>query len=214
MIKQIKHHLSSLGILPYMDSIRRIQEPRRWIAAGCSGVAPPPVKRKILMAYLHKYGIDQFIETGTYSGDTLAYIAHNKDIQCTSIELSDGYYQQAMGRFKSYPNVELLHGDSGALMPSVISKLTRPALFWLDGHYSGGLTAQGECDTPVSKELKAILTSLCKEHVILIDDARCFDGNNDYPHLDDLLKTVREQSHYRAEVSADIVRLTPTNSAL
>jgi hypothetical protein len=207
----LKHHLSKLGIHPHLDSIRRFSETRRWISDGCSNIAPPPVKRKILMAYLHKFALNQFIETGTHLGDTLAYMAHNKNIQCTSIELADIYFQQAKDRFKSYANVELLHGDSGSLMPLVLSKLKTPALFWLDGHYSGGLTGQGECDTPVSAELQAILTSQCKSHVILIDDVRCFDGSNGYPHLDDLLKTVREQSSYRAEVSTDIIRLTPNS---
>lgn len=207
----LKQSLSKLGILPHLDSIRRVPETWRWISVGCTGIAPPPVKRKTLMAYLHKYALNKFIETGTHLGDTLAYMAHNENIQYTSIELADGYYQQAKGRFKSYANVESLHGDSGVLMPSVLSKLTTLALFWLDGHYSGGLTAQGECDTPVSAELQAILASSCKAHVILIDDVRCFDGSNGYPHLDDLLKTVREQSNYCAEVSTDIIRPTPTN---
>lgn len=162
MKTSIKHQLSKLGILPHLDSVRRFSETRLWISAGCSGIAPPPVKRKILMAYLNKYALNHFIETGTHLGDTLAYMAHNKNTQCTSIELSDGYYQQAKGRFKAYANVELLHGDSGALMPSVLNKLTTPALFWLDGHYSGGATAQGQVDTPVSAELQAILASSCK----------------------------------------------------
>ena len=161
------------------------------------------------MAYLHKYALNQFVETGTHLGDTLAYMAHNKKTQCTSIELADDYYLQAKDRFKSYTNVELLHGDSGVLMPSVISKQTTRALFWLDGHYSGADTARSELDTPVSAELQAILYHSCKAHVILIDDARCFDGCNSYPHLDDLLKTVREYSNYCAEVSTDIIRLTP-----
>lgn len=86
--------------------------------------------------------------------------------------VADIYFQQAKDRFKSYANVELLHGDSGSLMPLVLSKLTTPALFWLDGHYSGGLTEQVECDTPVSAELQEILTSQCKSRVILVDDIR------------------------------------------
>ena len=207
----LKHHLSRLGILPHLDAIRKLPETRRWLTAGCTGIAPSPVKRRILMAYLHKYALNRFIETGTHLGDTLAYMARNKNTQCTSIELADGYYQQAKGRFRSYANVELLHGDSGTLMSSVLSNLTSPALFWLDGHYSGGVTAQGERDTPVSVELQAILASSCKAHVILIDDVRCFDGSNGYPHLDDLLRTVREQSTYCAEVSTDIIRLTSRN---
>jgi len=199
-------------MLPLLDSFRRLPETRRWIINGCTGIAPPPVKRKVLMAYLHKYALNQFIETGTHQGDTLAYMAYDKNIHCTSMELADGYYQQAKDRFESYTNVNLLHGDSGVLIPTVVRQLTTPALFWLDGHYSGGLTARGDTDTPISAELTTILASQCKTHVILIDDARCFDGSNGYPYLDDLLKTVREQSSYCIEVSTDIIRLTPNSS--
>ena len=208
----LKHYLSRLGLLPHLDALRRLPETLRWINNGCTGFAPPPVKRKILWAYLHKYAISQFIETGTHLGDTLAYIAQDKTKRCTSIELADVYYYQALTRFKSYSNVRLLHGDSGILMPALVKQLSAPALFWLDGHYSGGLTGQGEIDTPVSAELMEILTSPCKTHVILIDDARFFNGSNGYPHLDDLIKTVREQSDYCVEVSADIIRITPISS--
>jgi hypothetical protein len=43
----------------------------------------------------------------------------------------------------------------------------------------------------------------------LINDARYFDGTNDYPNLDDLLRVVREDGSYSAEVSTDIIRLVP-----
>lgn len=66
-----------------------------------------------------------------------------------------------------------------------------------------------DVETPISAELHAILTSPIKSHVILIDDARCFNGSADYPFIDELLKTVHEHSDYRVEVSADIIRLTP-----
>lgn len=205
----IKNQLSQLGILQHLNAFRMRYETRRWIARGYSGTPPLSVKRKILMAYLQNYRLTQFIETGTHLGDTLAYIAHDKSIHCTSIELAEVYYKQAKHRFRSYTNIDLIHGDSGDLMASVINKLDSPALFWLDGHYSGGLTAQGTIDTPICAELEAILMSRHKEHVILIDDVRCFDGTNNYPHLDDLLKVVRDKSNYCAEVSADIIRLTP-----
>ncbi|MCX5657391.1 MAG: hypothetical protein NTZ48_04100, partial [Candidatus Omnitrophica bacterium] len=181
----------------------------RWIANGCTGTAPPPVKRMVLSFYLQRFGLNQFIETGTHFGDMLAYIARDKTMKCTSIELADHYYQSAMQRFASYTNVTLLHGDSGAVLPECVSNLQAPALFWLDGHYSGGTTVRGEVDTPVSAELKAILDSSIKTHVILIDDARCFNGTNTYPQLDEILRSVRREGFHDIEVSADIIRITP-----
>lgn len=102
----------------------------------------------------------------------------------------------------------LLHGDSGKLLPEVVDKLKAPALFWLDGHYSCGLTAKGALETPIRAELQAIFSSAITGHVILIDDVRCFDGSHDYPHLDELLAFIREDGRYKAEVSTDILRLT------
>jgi len=205
----IKHNLSRLGILPVLDLIRRLPEIARWIQAGCTGIAPSPVKRMVLSAYRKQYGLTQFIETGTHLGDTLAYIAQQKNVHATSIELDEDYHEAAKQRFVSYPNVTILQGDSGKLLPELVRELQIPALFWLDGHYSGGDTGKGELDTPVSAELEAILDSPVKGHVILIDDARCFNFTNGYPHLDDLLKSARMTSAYQLEVSADIIRLTP-----
>lgn len=208
MKQQIKNALSRIGLFPKLDLIRRLPEVRNWIVNGC--IEPPPsVKQLILSGYLRRFRLRQFVETGTYLGDTLAYIAHDKAVTCTSIELADGYYCEAQRRFASYPNVKLLHGDSGALLPECVRVLREPALFWLDGHYSGGATAKGDADTPISAELAAILASPIKKHVVMIDDARCFTSANGYPFIDVLLKTVREHGNYDTEVSADIIRLTP-----
>ncbi len=210
----IKYNLSKAGIFPSLDLIRRLPEIKHWIHSGCTGIAPPPVKRMVLSAYLKRYSLIQFVETGTHLGDTLAYIAQLKGVDAKSIELDETYYRAAKQRFARYPNVDLLQGDSGKLLPKLVSQLQTPTLFWLDGHYSGGNTGKGVLGTPVSAELEAILDSPVEGHVILIDDARCFDGTQDYPNLDRLLETVRHKNTYHIEVSTDIIRLTPKNSSL
>lgn len=205
----VKHGLSKLGLLPALDCLRRLPDIVHWVRNGCIGCAPTPVKRQVVATYLRRFGLTEFMETGTYLGDTLAYIARDKRVSCSSIELSGDYYRKAVERFRSWPNVCLYHGDSAEILPKIVSELRLPALFWLDGHYSGASTAKGSLDTPVSLELAAILDSPIKSHVILIDDARCFDGTNGYPHLDRLLETIRSRSGYKIEVSADIIRVTP-----
>ncbi len=81
----------------------------------------------------------------------------------------------------------------------------------MDAHYSGANTGKGELETPILSELEAILNSDVKGHVILIDDARCFNGSHDYPHLDKLLQMIRCKGKYNIEISCDIIRLTPTS---
>ncbi len=206
---KIKHVLSEGRFFSILDLIRRLPESILWAQRGCGGVAPSPIKRKVLDAYLKQYGLTEFIETGTYLGDTLAYMGRHRHVRATSIELDADYYQAAKRRFAKYLNITLLHGDSGDLLPELVSGLNTPTLFWLDGHFSGGKTAKGKQYTPISLELQAILDSSVKGHVILIDDARCFDGSHGYPHLDRLLEFIRTRNTYNIEVSADIIRLTP-----
>jgi hypothetical protein len=88
-----------------------------------------------------------------------------------------------------------------------------PTLFWLDGHYSGGITSSADLHSPINAELDAILGHAIATHVILIDDARLFTGRDGYPHLDEVLAAVRSNGRYSAEVSADIIRLLPRVSA-
>ena len=55
MKNAIKHQLFRFGILPPLDLLRRMPEINQWIRKGCTGRAPPPVKRLVLSAYLHRY---------------------------------------------------------------------------------------------------------------------------------------------------------------
>jgi len=205
---RIKKFLIKSGSWYLLNLSRTIPEILHWLRTGCSGVAPHPIKMMVVESYLKRFSIDDFVETGTYLGDTLGYIAKS-GVRCTSIELSRELYEAAQKRFIGYKNVRLVQGDSGHRIPELLKEINKPVLFWLDGHYSSGITASAKTHTPISAELQAILSHSVKKHVILIDDARCFDGRNDYPRLEDLLRVIREEGSYSAEVSADIIRLVP-----
>jgi hypothetical protein len=83
--------------------------------------------------------------------------------------------------------------------------LVEPALFWLDGHYSGGVTARGESDTPIYAELVHVLGSSHK-NVIVIDDARCFGSGAKYPTIEALTAFVRRP----IKVENDAIILEPS----
>jgi hypothetical protein len=57
-------------------------------------------------------------------------------------------------------------------------------LFWLDGHFSGGITAQGEVSTPICDEVLAVAKQCPVRFVVLIDDARSFGSEVGYPSPD------------------------------
>lgn len=175
-----------------------------WLIGGCDTFAPPTFKRLIVLAYIHRFRIRTFIESGTYRGDTLAVIAKDKGVSCWSIELDAELYEKARVRFRLYENVRLLQGDSGVLLTAASG--AGPTLYWLDGHYSGPGTALGVIESPIVRELEVILQMQTTATVVLIDDARCFNGAGGYPHLDELLKMIRGSGRFNVSVSADVVR--------
>ena len=103
-----------------------------------------------------------------------------------SIELDKTLYENAVNRFKRYNHIKIINGDSGETLFQILKDVKKPCLFWLDGHYSGETTAKGEFNTPIFKELTTIINHAVKNHIILIDDARCFVGKDDYPTIEEL----------------------------
>ena len=104
--------------------------------------------------------------------------------------------------------MSILQGDSAIVLPTLLESLHVPTLFWLDGHYSAGNTALGSMETPISAEIDAILIHPVRGHVILIDDARNFDGSHDYPSLVALKQSVMERSPKASfSVRDDVIRI-------
>jgi hypothetical protein len=83
-------------------------------------------------------------------------------------------------------------------------------LFWLDGHYSGGITARSAAETPILQELQCVLRHRVRTHVILIDDARCFTGANGYPTIAALRELLAgAYPSWLFTVGDDIIRMHP-----
>jgi hypothetical protein len=115
-----------------------------------------------------------------------------------------------MRRFRNYPQVQIIRGNSGDILPELMPKIGDRALMWLDGHYSGGMTARGEKESPVFRELDAVFRNNLPHHVILIDDARLFIGQRDYPTMEELEGFISKQDQdYSMRTETDIIILTP-----
>ena len=168
---------------------------------------PHRMKQRVVQEYSDMFLIDDLIETGTYAGEMIDACRYFfKSI--VSIELSRPHYEEASKLFSGRRYIRLYHGDSGAVLPEILKQVAAPRVFWLDGHYSGESTAKGELNTPILKELDAIFSHEVLSHVILIDDARCFNGEDDYPALSDLEIEVRRRRPDLAwSVRDDIIRI-------
>lgn len=179
---------------------------KRWVAAGRPLPACSLVKWGIIEGYKKRSGFKIFIETGTYLGDTV-FEALRHFVQVYSIELDMDLYTKARKRFRKYRHVEILQGDSGKVLTGVLEKVAEPAVFWLDGHYSGGFTAKGELDCPIYEELNAIF-KYDLNHILLIDDARHFLGVGAYPTIPELEALVRRHKpDSEIKVENDIIAI-------
>jgi hypothetical protein len=178
-----------------------------WMLGRADRQPPHIVKQDIVKNYGKLFKLKTLVETGTYLGDMVASMK-NHFANVYSIELDYALYTHAKRRFYNSKNVFLFQGDSGKLLPQIIEHVNDPCLFWLDAHYSGGITAKSYLETPIICELEAILDIVDFDYVILIDDARNFTDDNDYPSLEYLIKFVNSKNpELIIEVKNDIIRI-------
>ena len=178
---------------------------------------PYKKKRKIIDNYRKKFDVDILIETGTFLGDTIQYF-REKFKTIYTIELSIDLARRAVKRFETDYNIKVIQGNSAEVLKQLVPALDKAALFWLDGHYSSEffyngeyiITAKGEKNTPIEEELDIILNSKYS-NIILIDDARLFNGEHDYPTITNLKqKLILSGRNYTLQVFDDIIHILPS----
>lgn len=197
MTKVLLLHVFVLSPIPHslVNLIRQrrlYKELEKWEKMGRPFPPPHMVKQRMLRGLSKRYGLKIFVETGTCYGDMVYAMKASFDT-IYSIELSKNFYDMAKRRFSGMENIKLIYGDSGKELGQVMSKIDQPALFWLDGHYSDGMTAKGEKDTPIYEELGHILSAQDRGHVIVIDDARNFGTDSAYPTIEELKTFVKSK---------------------
>jgi len=119
-------------------------------------------------------GVNVFVESGTYLGDTSQKAAgYFQEIH--TVELNEIFYEQSTSYLKTYSNVTVYHGNTIDHFPKILldlEKRGKKALFWLDGHYMTSMQEEHVADrpeaeyTPIMKELSFICQQ-CADPVIL-----------------------------------------------
>jgi hypothetical protein len=184
MLTALKTLIRSTPIYDILTKMRRTIHYRRWLKAGCP--LPPSgfVKHHILREYARRFPADVFVETGTYRGDTLSALK-NEFSELHSIEVVPEFAERARRIFKSNKHITIHEGDSAVLMKDVLAQIKgKSAIFWLDGHFFGGLPRIVEDESPIVAELEAIAASDVEPVALLIDDVREFDGTRGYPTIE------------------------------
>jgi hypothetical protein len=198
---------------PIRVALRQRRLGRRLIKWEIDGrPAPPPdlVKRGMIKAYARQFGCRYLVETGTFLGETVAATLNTFE-KIWSIELAPALAAAAKKRFATHQHVQIIEGDSSKVLKQIMPKLDKSTLFWLDGHYSYGATAKGDVECPILAELDAVFSGEPQRDVILIDDARLFVGQHDYPTIAQIRQHVgargRDLQLYVADDAIHIHRL-------
>lgn len=183
-----------------------------WIIKDKPLPLPHKLKIDIISNYALRFNTKIFIETGTYLGQTIDDLK-NLFESIYSIELDKKLYIHAKKIFTKNKSINILQGDSSIILPKILNLIKKPTLFWLDAHYSKGITAKGKKETPIINEINTISRSRINNHVILIDDAREFTGKNDYPKISDLKKLIhRKFKNYKITINNDIIQIYSNES--
>lgn len=209
---QVKEALKRTALGSLVSQIRQRKAVDAWRRAGSPNPPPALVKQQTVAEYARRFGPPTLVETGTYLGD-MVHASRRLFRRIYSIELDRALCERGRRRFACAGHVTILEGDSARVLPEVLKEIREPCLFWLDGHYSEGVTARADRDTPVEDELRHIFQHEVRDHVILIDDAHCFNGQNDYPALSRIAEIVRrERPGWNVEVKDDVIRIHPPAS--
>lgn len=207
MIKSVKNILRNSPLYDLVRPVLQKRQYRSWIRSGKMGAAPSLETQRIVREYAELFSIKTMVETGTFRGD-MVNAQRNLFDKIFSIELDENLARKAQKRFRNLKHISIYQGDSVKVLPEIIKQIDVACLFWLDAHFSGGITAKSDVDTPIIKELSCIFDNCYQDYVILIDDARHFVGRNDYPTIEQLKeRALQRHPDWNFEVKDDIIRI-------
>jgi hypothetical protein len=108
------------------------------------------------------------VETGTYRGETTAFLRRVSSLPVFSVEHNDYFFRIGSRRFRGDPGVHIVQADSRHALRSWASdgKLAGLTLFYLDAHWSE--------DVPLRDEL-SIIDQGWVEWVAILDDFKVPD---------------------------------------
>ncbi len=184
-----------------------------WIRRDFDSPAPNFVKWSVLKRW---GSVATWVETGTYLGETTEFLSKFAN-KVVSIEPASELVSLARKKFKASHNVFIVEGTSEEILESSLRNLDEKSRedvnFWLDGHYSAGITYLGNIECPLHEELSIIRAFLKPEYKvsILIDDVRAFSPTgqtiNGYPSLT-FLANWADENRLRWIVEHDIFIMT------
>lgn len=175
---------------------------------------PYVYKRGMLARMARQCGAEVLVETGTYMGDT-PWALRKQFRRIWTVEVHPPLARLARDRFRRHPHVTVVEADSAFALKDIVPQIDAPALYWLDGHYSFGITGQGTQVCPLFDELETVFAHTKVPFAVMIDDARLFGQEDGYPTLQALADFLaRLPTPPLAWLENDIIFLLPRDHPL
>ena len=111
-----------------------------------------------------------FIESGTLNGETTFQIEPLFD-EVYTVEINERFYKRVVEKYKGN-KIQFILGNSSQKFIEFLPMINKPAIFFLDGHWSGGDTGRCEKDCPLYEELDIINKMFKHEAILIVDDMR------------------------------------------
>lgn len=150
---------------------------------------------------------DIFIETGTYLGETI-FPMEPYFRELYTIEINPILYHDTKNKY-SGNKIKFYLGDSSQILKDILPNIESNIVFFMDAHWSGGLTGRGNKDCPLNEELYNINKLFKHNAIIIIDDYRLFGKklNEDWSYINknNVLNIVKDRlrCHYHLPSNID-----------
>lgn len=184
------------------------------------GIVTLGIPHQIVIELARLNGSTIFVETGTFHGGTTRWASNNFEIVHT-IERAEGLYNLHSNELAQIKGVTPHLGDSRNILPQIVRDIRgQRAVYWLDGHWSGGETAGEYDECPLLDEL-ACLSSRTQD-IILIDDARLFlcapplpHNSSQWPTISDIVNVLPASANKPfVQIVDDVIFIVPNEDAL